>query len=87
MLNAHESFFCFYSILVPSWSLTCGGGLHVSVRSSLLYVPLYAFSFLPCIWAGMDSGGTRGKEDVVSRTEEVYNYVRWHGARLQGRVA
>ena len=33
------------------------------------------------IWrAGMDSGGTRGKEDVVSRTEEVYNYVRRHGA-------
>ena len=28
----------------------------------------------------MDSGGTRGKEDVVSRTEEVYNYVRRHGA-------
>ena len=35
----------------------------------------------------MDSGGTCGKEDVVSRTEEVYNYVRRHGVRLQGRVA
>ena len=33
------------------------------------------------IWrAGMDSGGTRTREDVVSRTEEVYNYVRRHGA-------
>lgn len=36
------------------------------------------------IWrAGIDSGGTRTAEDVVSRTEEVYNYVRRHGA---GRV-
>lgn len=36
------------------------------------------------IWrAGIDSGGTRTVEDVVSRTEEVYNYVRRHGA---GRV-
>lgn len=33
------------------------------------------------LWrAGMDSGGTRTREDVVSRTEEVYNYVRRHGA-------
>ena len=52
MLSEHESFFCFCSILVPSWSLACGGGRHVSVRSSLLCVSPYAFSSLPCIWAG-----------------------------------
>lgn len=38
---------------------------------------------LPIWRAAMDSGGTRTSEDVVSRTEEVYNYVRLHGA---GRV-
>lgn len=38
---------------------------------------------LPIWRAAMDSGGTRSSEDIVSRTEEVYNYVRWHGA---GRV-
>lgn len=33
------------------------------------------------IWrAGIDSGGTRTDEDVVSRTEEVYTFVRRHGA-------
>jgi len=36
------------------------------------------------IWrAGIDSGGTRTDEDVISRTEEVYRFVRRHGA---GRV-
>ena len=47
-----ESFFCFYSIVVPSWSLARGGGLHVSARSFTLCVSPYAFPFLPCIWAG-----------------------------------
>ena len=51
MLCKHESFFCSCSIAVPSWSLACESGHHVSARSSPLSGP-YAFSFLPCIWVG-----------------------------------
>ena len=52
MLKKHESFFCFYSLLAPSWPLVCGGGIYVSDRVSVSLAPPYAFSFLPCIWAG-----------------------------------
>ncbi len=52
MLNKHESFFCFYSLLAPSWPLVCGGGIYVSDRVSVSLAPPYAFSFLSCIWAG-----------------------------------
>ena len=52
MLYRHESFFCFYSLFPPNLPLVCGGGFHVSVRFPASLAPPYAFSFLPCIWAG-----------------------------------
>ena len=47
MHDLHESFFCLYDSLAPSWPLICGGRFYISAPCAP-----YAHSFLPCIRAG-----------------------------------
>lgn len=47
MLYKHESFFCLYDSLAPSWPLICGGTFCISI----VCAP-YAYFSLPCIRAG-----------------------------------
>lgn len=50
MLYQYESFFCFFVILFPIFSPPWGDDFHVSI-AAVAFSP-YAFSSLPCIWAG-----------------------------------
>ena len=47
MHDLHESFFCLYDSLAPSWPLICGGRFYISAPCSR-----YAHSFLPCNLVG-----------------------------------